>query len=289
MTLRTTSADSQKTLAVAISLPHDSCVAELKDFQNSVAILVSSCDAFFDAWQPFAFFFRKFWPACPFPAYLIANELSVRSQIFRSLAVGPDRGWASNMKSALRQIEEPRVLYFQEDYFLNAPVRTETLAADFEYAFANDVDALCFRARSEMDAGFQPINDRFAVVPRDSDGRTRCQVTLWKRESFLSILREGENAWEMEARGSARTQAMKLLSYSTRERAPISYLMSAIVRGLWTNEALQMCAQAGLPLAPRWRETYSANSLLRGWRRAQTRRRLARELTRLKMGVIDLD
>ncbi|MDQ2659345.1 MAG: hypothetical protein M3Y03_02885, partial [Verrucomicrobiota bacterium] len=170
-------------------------MAELKDFRNSVAILVSSCDAFFDAWKPFVYFFRKFWPDCPFAVYLVVNELSVRSPLFRPLAVGPDRGWGSNLKSALSQIEEPRVLYFQEDYFLNASAQAETLAADFEYAFANDIDALCFRARSEMDAGFQPMNDRFGVVPQNSDGRTRCQVTLWKRESFLSILRAGENAW----------------------------------------------------------------------------------------------
>ncbi|MGI8436212.1 MAG: hypothetical protein ACR2NX_04825 [Chthoniobacterales bacterium] len=264
-------------------------MAELKDFQNSVAILVSSCDAFFDAWKPFVYFFRKFWPDCAFPAYLIVNELSVRSQMFRPLAVGPDRGWASNMKRALQQITAPRVLYFQEDYFLNAPVEPETLAADFNYAFANEVDALCFRARSEMDAGFQPLNDRFGVVPLNSDGRTRCQVTLWKRESFLSVLREGEDAWEMEARGSARTQEMKLLSYSTRERTPLPYLMSAIARGLWTNEALQMCAHAGVPLEPRFRETYSENSLLRRWRRTRTRKNLQRELARHRADMIDLD
>lgn len=32
---------------------------QLKDFASSTAVLVSSCDAFFDAWRPFVFFFRK--------------------------------------------------------------------------------------------------------------------------------------------------------------------------------------------------------------------------------------
>ncbi len=54
---------------------------ELKDFASSVAMVVSSCDAFFDAWRPFAFFFRKHWSDCPFPVFLIVNRLRVRSKL----------------------------------------------------------------------------------------------------------------------------------------------------------------------------------------------------------------
>jgi catechol 2,3-dioxygenase-like lactoylglutathione lyase family enzyme len=103
---------------------------ELKDFAGSIAILVSSCDAFFDVWRPFAFFFRKYWGDCPFPVYLIVNQLRIRSEFIEAIAVGEDRGWASNMKLALEKIDAPRVLYLQEDYFLNGPVRAEKLAAD---------------------------------------------------------------------------------------------------------------------------------------------------------------
>ena len=262
---------------------------QLDDFSDSVAIVVSSCDAFFDCWRPFAFFFRKFWDDCPFPVYLIVNELGIRSSLIRPIAVGEDRGWASNMQVALEQIREPHVLYFQEDYFLNAPVLREQFAADFAYALEHRADAFCFRARSDREPGFQPINEHFGVVPRDSDGRTRCQVTLWKRDALLSVLRPGENAWDMEARGSERTREMVVLSYSSREKTPIPYLMSAIVRGLWTPDALRLCAQNQVTIAPTLRGTYSENSLLRRIRRARTRMRLARELGRVRSGVLDLD
>lgn len=264
-------------------------VNALKEFAGSTAIVVSSCDAFFDAWRPFAFFFRRFWPDCPFPVYLIVNELRFRSDFIRPIPVGPDRGWASNMKAALEKLEVPRVLYLQEDYFLNVPVRAEILAEDFAYAFAHDTDSFCFRARSELEPGFQQLNGRFGIVPRDSDGRTRCQLTLWKRESLLSVLREGENAWEMESRGSARTRDMNVLSYSTRENVPVPYLMSAIVRGLWTPEALRMCQGAGVEIAPRFRGTYSPNKLIQRWQRARTRARLQTALAQQRRGVVELD
>ncbi len=248
----------------------------LEEFADSVVIIVSSCDVFFDCWRPFAFFFRKFWPDCPFPVYLITNELPIESTFIRALPVGADRGWASNMRAALEQLEAPRLLYFQEDYFLTAPVDTNQLAADFAYAIAHEVDAFCFRARSELEPNFQPITDSFGVVPAESDGRTRCQLTLWKRDAFLAALREGETAWEMESGGSARTRDLKILSYSTRAHMPVPYLMSAIVRGLWTPEALVMCEQAGCEIEPHFRGTYSPNEWLQRWRRAQTRARVRR-------------
>ena len=264
-------------------------MAELKDFVGSVAIVVSSCDSFFDVWRPFAFFLRKHWPDCPLATFLIVNELRIRSASIRELPVGEDSGWASNMKRALQQLEQSHVLYLQEDYFLNAPVRREQLANELAYAFEHNSDAFCLRARTVLEPDFQPINDRFGLVPGNSDGRTRCQLTLWKRTSFLAALRDGETAWEMESRGSERTRDMLALSYSTRENASVSYLMSAIVRGLWTREALAMCQAHDLKIAPHFRGTYSASSPVRRLRRALTRRRLARELPLARNSVIDLD
>src|SRR5947209_10925040 len=148
---------------------------ELKAFASSVAVVVSSCDAFFDAWRPFVFFFQKHWGDCPFPVFLIVNRLRVHSKIVQPLAVGPDRGWASNMMTALGSIPQPYILYFQEDYFLNGDVRNDQLAEDFGYVFENDIASFCFYARSELEPNFKPLNDRFGVVPRESDGRTRLQ------------------------------------------------------------------------------------------------------------------
>src|SRR5207237_8024820 len=74
----------KKSLARRMRLPHELRMPELKAFASSVAIVVSSCDAFFDAWRPFVFFFQKHWSDCPFPVYLIVNRLQVRSNVIQS-------------------------------------------------------------------------------------------------------------------------------------------------------------------------------------------------------------
>ena len=85
-----------KSLARNPTVRDELLMAELNDFKGSIAIVVSSCDAFFDAWRPFAAFLQKFWADCPLEIFLITNELELRSSRIRALAVGEDRGWSSN-------------------------------------------------------------------------------------------------------------------------------------------------------------------------------------------------
>lgn len=260
----------------------------LRDFASSAAILVSSCDAFFDAWKPFAEFFAKFWPNCPLEIFLLTNQLAVKSQRIHPLAVGEDRGWSSNLLAALERISHPYVLYFQEDYFLTDLVRQEQLADDFALAMESGADSLCFRARTGFDQGFRPLNNRFGLVPLGSDGRTRCQVTLWKKNALQAILRAGETAWDFEARGSARTEQMQILSYLRRENAPISYLMSAISRGLWMPEAISLCREHGVVIDPFFRPIFPKQAWQKAIRRAVGRNALKRALRRQRASMIEL-
>jgi hypothetical protein len=262
---------------------------ELKAFASSVAVVVSSCDTFFDTWRPFVFFFRKHWGDCPFPVYLIINRLKVRSTIVQPIAVGPDRGWASNMITALEAIPQPYLLYFQDDYFLNDRVNNTLLAQDFAYAFDNNVASFCFHARGELEPNFEPLNGRFGVVPTDSDGRTRLQVTLWQKEALRAALRPGESAWDMEARGSERTRDLLSLSYLQRRDRPVPYLMSAIVRGLWTPDALSLCKESRVEIQPRFRSVLTDAPLRRRFRRAIDRMTCALAVARQRSHVINVD
>jgi hypothetical protein len=263
-------------------------VANLDEFKESVAIVVSSCDAFFDAWSPFHAFFQKFWPNCPLRIFLLTNELRVRSLHIQSIAVGEDRGWSTNLLAALEQLPFPYLLYLQEDYFFTAPVAIAQLTRDFSEAITSGAAALCFRARSKPDAGFQSVNERFGLVPLDSDGRTRCQVTLWQHQALQSILRPGETAWDFEARGSKRTQQMRIFSYRRRDNTPIPYLMSAISRGLWMPQAIDLCRTHRVPIEPFFRPIYSPRTWQRRVRRAIGRMRLGRALRARKGETIDL-
>ena len=217
------------------------------------------------------------------------NRLRVRSNIVQSIVVGPDRDWAANMEVALHRIQQPYILYFQEDYFLKGPVQREQLAADFAYAFDHDAASFCLYGRSKLEPNFTPLNERFGIVPPDSDGRTRLQVTLGKKEVLQAALRPGESAWKMEARASERTRDLLALSYMQQDNVPIPYLMSAISRRLWTPEAIALCARADVRIRPHFRLEHSDVPSRRRVRRGVGRIRLALALAAARRQIIDLD
>ncbi|MDQ6626061.1 MAG: hypothetical protein M3Y69_07975 [Verrucomicrobiota bacterium] len=266
-----------------------SATPKLEDFAEAVSVVVSSCDAFFDAWQPFAFFFRKFWSDCPFPVFLILNQLAVRSSFIKPIHVGKDQGWARNMQIALGQITTPYILYFQEDYLLTGPVDRVQLADDFAVAFQENVASLCFADLSVLEPAFAETRNRFAPIPSDSSGRTRLQVALWKTSAFAASLVPGETAWEMEARGSARTRHLLQLSYASSAESPIPYLRSGIVRGLWTPEGIDLCRTHGVRIRPAFRPALTNGKWARRWRHALCKVGFALACAMQRDQPIDLD
>lgn len=255
--------------------------------RRDVSVLVSSCDAFFDAWRPFTFFFRKFWPDCPFNVYLITNHLDVRSDFIRAIRVGADKGWASNLQSALPQIDTPWILYLQEDYFLTRVVDGAQCARDVDFAIRQKLAALSFFDLSALEPQ-PPTDQRYIAVPRHSKGRTRLQTTLWNRDALASVVVPGETAWDMEARGSSRTLDLPIFVYARTADAPIQYLMSGIVRSLWTPEAHALCREHGLTIEPHFRSDLVRGKWPRRWARALTRARLRLALARQKGKPVDL-
>ena len=115
------------------------------------------------------------------------------------------------------------------------------------------------------------MNDRFGVVPRDSDGRTRLQVTLWKKDVLQATLRPGESAWNMEARASERTRDLLALAYLQRRDAPIPYLMSAILRGFGRPRRFRCVSRRESNIRPRFRSDHSDVAWQRRFRRGLDR------------------
>ena len=254
-------------------------IGEIED--PGAAVLVSSCDRFFDAWRSFAGFWRRHWPAqtLRWPVYLVVNELAVRSDWLTPLAVGRDRGWSDNLRQVLGRIESDYLLYLQEDYFLTAPPDTDWLAAALAWMRAERIDLLCLRAMppgyGAEDWPLVPGGDgRLRAIPEGSPWRGRLQAAFWRREALLGALRAGESAWDFEANAGERLRGLRAWTVTGEGGDALPYLSSAIVRGLWTLDARRLCAEQGIAIEPDCRGTSSPNRRLCKWRRALDRVRL---------------
>ena len=206
-----------------------------------VRLLVSSCDAYADCWAPFFHGLRTYWPDCPYPVSLIANQASPSFAGVSVIAVGPDQGWASNLLAALDQIDEPHVLYCQEDYWIS---RTVDQAAIASYAaFAEEADYVRLMPQPPPD-GAIAADERLAAVGERAEYRTSLQMALWRADALRASLLPGQTPWQFEVAGDSG----RLRAYCVREPADgIGYVL-AVARGRWCRSALEYAQREGLEL-----------------------------------------
>ena len=69
--------------------------------KDDTVIIIPSCDKYSDLWHTFFFFFHKYWQDCPYPIYLMTNNLSYEDQRIITLKIGEDVSWSANLKKAL--------------------------------------------------------------------------------------------------------------------------------------------------------------------------------------------
>ena len=69
----------------------------VSDTPLSLAILICSCDAYADVWDPFFTLFFRHWPDCPWPIYLIANHRRYPDDRVNTLLLGDDKDWSTNI------------------------------------------------------------------------------------------------------------------------------------------------------------------------------------------------
>ena len=96
-------------------------------------ILVNSSDGYNDCWDPFFTLFNKYWPDCNAPIMLNTEYKSYNffgldvkaSQV--NLGFNRRLTWSECLIEAIKKIDTPLILYFQEDYFIEKDVMVETI------------------------------------------------------------------------------------------------------------------------------------------------------------------
>ena len=205
----------------------------------NIAVVVTSCDAFQECWEPFIYSVNKYWDDCPWDIYLISNYNSIENNRVKFIKVGEDKGWASNLKNAINQIDAEYIIYLHEDFFINKKVNTEEIVKHFTYCKNNKIDYLGLNG---------PFFDKFAIKetfyalsPQSKRYRLCLQSAIWNKLSFNQLLINGFNAWQFEweienyiKKHSLNIKSIVLQSHYHPDMA-ISYVEdTAVHKGMWT-------------------------------------------------------
>jgi hypothetical protein len=216
-----------------------------------VSVLCSSYDGLSDCWAPFCHGIAKYWPDCPYPAYLINNVKNFEHEAVSVIKVVPDRGWSRNLLTALDRIDSPYILYFQEDYWIKEKVNTSAINDYVSIMETEGFHYIRLLSFPKPDRDF-PGDERLGIIATESPYRTSVQASLWRKEVFRELIEPAETVWDFEVKGTQRSRRYgeRFLSVKPLGDDPfyygIRYVCTAVNRGRWSRQAKPYAEEEGI-------------------------------------------
>lgn len=138
-----------------------------------------------------------------------------------------DMGFSSNLIEALKTVNENIVLVLLDDYVMppyrDQPVDQKKLFLNAGRLLSEKSDIACVRFNifDKKCADFNDLFFDFVRVKKDFKYLCSLQPSLWNKNHLLSILKSGENAWDMEINGSKRMRKLNLGAYISQSEQMI--------------------------------------------------------------------
>ena len=203
---------------------------------QDMAILVSSCDAYSDAWKPYFESFFAMWPDCPFQIYLLSETKEYFDARLTVLHTR-EQSWSRVVRTAFETIPHPYVLYVQEDYFLTERVSTSEILRLLDMVKKEHAACMRLYPSPKPDCSYKNYSD-IGSISRGRPYRLSLQATMWDKKIFHDLIKEGESPWQAELEGSARTSQLSQEFLSVKKISVFKYICTGIIRGKWTYDAL---------------------------------------------------
>lgn len=171
---------------------------------SSVAVVIPSCDKYSDLWEAFFATLQLRWSDCPYPLFLVTNEINFKRENVSVIRIGEDRTWSANLAAALLLIPHDYVLLIMDDLFLKSRINEERVASLIDKCVSQEWDYLRLNPTPGPSRPGN-ANDGVGPIVKGDWYRSSTVMSLWRKEVLLDVLNPKENAWEFEIFGSDRT------------------------------------------------------------------------------------
>lgn len=217
---------------------------------GSFCLLVSSCDAYEDCWQPFFTLLAKFWQTHGHTIFLNTEtkafafeHLDIRCPRVELSCRGP-LPWSERLLRCLEVIPYDVVLYMQEDYFLNDVVDVRMIEDLADLMQRSDISHISLD--HQLRPGRPSPYPLLSVMDRDSEYLVSTQAGLWNVSALRSSLRRHETVWAFEWYGTRRARRRGDVFFYVNgeyERAHgkkvVPYTPTGVIHGRWLRRVVE--------------------------------------------------
>lgn len=213
------------------------------------AVLIASCKAYSDAWQPFFTQFFKYWSDCPFPVYLVTEGGDSPDPRVNMITLQKDLGWSDNVREALRIINLPYVMYILDDVPLMKKVDTSRVLSLLELMQREKAGYLRLYPSPGPNHTYKNYGE-VGEIAKEAPYRTSTMAAFWDVDTLRSLLVKGENAWQFEIIGTERSRSVTVpfLSVWPKDGSAINHFATAIKKGRWQWDAVRFLKKEGVEI-----------------------------------------
>lgn len=220
-------------------------------------LLVNSYDGGEDCWKPFFQSIAMQWSEMDLPIVLNTESKSFsfppyQIKTFSLYKRGEKVPWGERLIQTLKRIETDYILFFLEDYWLNAPVNDAVFRKTLTWLDENpDVATFVFSSKSfapQQDNGGNKF-EGFVQDRQKCEYKIQAQIAVWRRTRLIEFIRPHESPWEWEVLGSVRASRYTDKFYVWRQELPepFPYHYSVdgesypgiVVEGKWIREMVE--------------------------------------------------
>lgn len=230
----------------------------VRDLDKRATILVNSSDGFEDCWPVFFDFLERYWPGTAFPILLNTETKDWSHQHLpvccTRVALGETQRltWSECLIRALDQIETPLLFYFQEDYFIDRPVRTDVVERAVALMLERPEISHVALTKHASHGPYGPSPyPGFRTIGQKARYRIATQAALWRPEALRSYLHPRENGWMFEILGTRRAHrrpdTFLIADFAAEAGGPaIDYIHTGVIKGHWHPAMPDLFARHGM-------------------------------------------
>ena len=211
-----------------------------------LSVIVMSCDKYADLWSPFAENFKKYWPTCPYPVYLVSETQVSNSEIFsETILCGKGKEWTERLEIAINQVNSDFTILLCEDYLLCDFVDSAKINELLVFAKNNNVGNLRMIPNPKPGRHLD-INLNFSVYEKGSQYRVATQAGIWQRGYLKKLIIVKSSIWGFERLGSEFSNSLdEQVLCTTNHFFPF---IDAIHKGHWETNAIALCERNGIQI-----------------------------------------
>lgn len=211
--------------------------------QINLGIAVFSSDPYSDFWEIFFDSWFRYSGLEMFPIYLITSTKTFQDKRV-TVINAPELvlcSWSNRIKAGLMKIQHEYLLVVTEDLLCLKKIDEANLLNLIR--FIKSTNCTCLRL--VPDASLHPQMDGWEIcrIFDWSMHRASLQMSIWKREALVELIKEGESPWEFEINGSQRSRSDE--NYFSTIYPVVPYL-EVIGRGRITRRGVRLIRSRGL-------------------------------------------